>query len=50
MDNARELDMEKEASRFYVSFVPCIVANHGIQIVILFWDQHPIPGKINFTI
>ena len=50
MDNAREIDMENEAFRFCVSFVSCIVANHGLQIVILSWNQHPIPGKINGTV
>ena len=46
MDNTREIDMENEAFRFCVS----IVANHGLQIVILSWNQHPIPGKTNFTV
>ena len=46
MDNTREIDMKNEAFRFRVY----IVANHGLQIVILSWNQHPIPGKINFTV
>ena len=50
MDNAREKDMKSEAFRFCVSFVSCIVANDGLQIVILSWNQHSIPGKINFTV
>ena len=50
MDNAREIDMENEEFRFCVSFVSRIVANHGLQIVILSWNQHPIPGKINCTV
>ena len=50
MDNARENDMENEVFRFCLSFVPCIVANHGLQIVILSWNQRSISGKINFTV
>ena len=50
MDNAREKDMENEALRFCLSFVSCIVANHGLQNVILSWNQHSISGKINFTV
>lgn len=35
MDNSGEKDMENETSKFCLSFVSCIVANHRLQNVIL---------------
>ena len=47
LDNNQMIDMLCEIQKFYVSFVACAVANHGLKIV-MSWNAHTIPGIIYF--
>ncbi|XP_057294025.1 uncharacterized protein LOC130622575 [Hydractinia symbiolongicarpus] len=45
MANEEIIDMSNDCVKFCVSFVSCLVASYGLQIVISSWNNHPIPGR-----
>ena len=48
MDNQMIIDMDDETHKYCVSAVTCLVADFGLQRVVRTWNEHAIPGNINF--
>ena len=46
-ENNSVFDMENETDKFCVSWVSCQVAFYGLQVCIISWNNHPIPGKLD---
>ena len=47
MDNAMQIDMDNSAFKFCVAMK---VAGYGLQLVISFWNEHPIAGKFKISL
>ena len=47
MDNAMQIDMDNSAFKFCVAVK---VAGYGLQLVISFWNEHPIAGKFKISL
>ena len=48
MDNQMIIDIDDETHKYCVSAVTCLVADFELQRVVRTWNDHAIPGNIDF--
>ena len=49
MDKDQLIDMNCVMPKFCVSYVACLVAEFGLEKVVSSWNEHAIPGTLNFS-